>query len=66
MILNIKQNCLIDVVRAESKEQGKQIIDAIIIIINLIEIIMTVPCAVNKLKLKRPNRNMRKYLPFTI
>lgn len=51
VILKMKENCLVAVVRATSKEQGEQIIDAIIDGgINFIEITMTVPGAVDIIK----------------
>ena len=51
VILNMKKECLVAVVRAENKEQGEKIIDAIIAGgINFIEITMTVPGAVDIIK----------------
>ena len=51
VILKMKQECLVAVVRAESKEQGEKIIDAIIAGgINFIEITMTVPGAIDIIK----------------
>ena len=51
VILKMKKECLVAVVRAESKEQGEKIIDAIIAGgINFIEITMTVPGAVDIIK----------------
>lgn len=51
VILRMKEQCLVAVVRAESKEQGEKIIDAIIAGgINYIEITMTVPGAVDIIK----------------
>lgn len=51
VILKMKQDCLVAVVRAESKEQGEKIIDAIIAGgINFIEITMTVPGAIDIIK----------------
>jgi Entner-Doudoroff aldolase len=51
VILKMKEDCLVAVVRAESKEQGEKIIDAIIAGgINFIEITMTVPGAVDIIK----------------
>lgn len=51
IILKMKKDCLVAVVRAESKEQGEKIIDAIIAGgINFIEITMTVPGAVDIIK----------------
>lgn len=51
VILKMKQDCLVAVVRAESKEQGEKTIDAIIDGgINFIEITMTVPGAVDIIK----------------
>ncbi|NLZ80647.1 MAG: bifunctional 2-keto-4-hydroxyglutarate aldolase/2-keto-3-deoxy-6-phosphogluconate aldolase [Clostridiales bacterium] len=48
VILKMKEECLVAVVRAESKEQGEKVIDAIIEGgINFIEITMTVPGAVD-------------------
>lgn len=48
VISKMKEECLVAVVRAESKEQGEKIIDAIIAGgINFIEITMTVPGAVD-------------------
>ena len=48
VILKMKEECLVAVVRAESKEQGENVIDAIIEGgINFIEITMTVPGAVD-------------------
>ena len=47
----MKDECLVAVVRAESKEQGEKVIDAIIAGgINFIEITMTVPGAVDIIK----------------
>lgn len=47
VISKMKEQCLVAVVRAESKEQGEKIIDAIVAGgINFIEITMTVPGAV--------------------
>lgn len=51
VILKMKKDCLVAVVRAENKEQGEKIIDAIIAGgINFIEITMTVPGAVDIIK----------------
>lgn len=51
VILKMKKDCLVAVVRAEDKEQGEKIIDAIIAGgINFIEITMTVPGAVDIIK----------------
>lgn len=51
VISKMKEDCLVAVVRAESKEQGEKIIDAIIAGgINFIEITMTVPGAVDIIK----------------
>ena len=51
VILKMKQEKLVAVVRAESKEQGEKIIDAIVAGgINFIEITMTVPGAVDIIK----------------
>lgn len=51
VISKMKEECLVAVVRAESKEQGEKIIDAIIAGgINFIEITMTVPGAVDIIK----------------
>ncbi len=51
VILKMKKECLVAVVRAESKEQGEKIIDAIIAGgINFIEMTMTVPGAVDIIK----------------
>jgi len=51
VILNMKKECLVAVVRAENKEQGEKIIDAIIAGgINFIEITLTVPGAVDIIK----------------
>lgn len=51
VISKMKEQCLVAVVRAESKEQGEKIIDAIIAGgINFIEITMTVPGAVDIIK----------------
>lgn len=48
VICKMKQDCLVAVVRAESKEQGEKVIDAIIAGgIHFIEITMTVPGAVD-------------------
>lgn len=48
VISKMKEQCLVAVVRAESKEQGEKIIDAIVAGgINFIEITMTVPGAVS-------------------
>lgn len=47
VISKMKEQCLVAVVRAESKEQGEKIIDAVVAGgINFIEITMTVPGAV--------------------
>lgn len=51
VILKMKEECLVAVVRADSKEQGEKIIDAIIEGgIHFIEITMTVPGAVDIIK----------------
>lgn len=51
VITKMKEECLVAVVRAESKEQGEKVIDAIIAGgINFIEITMTVPGAVDIIK----------------
>ena len=51
VILKMKKDCLVAVVRAENKEQGEKIIDAIISGgINFIESTMTVPGAVDIIK----------------
>lgn len=51
VILKLKKERLVAVVRAESKEQGEKIIDAIIVGgINFIEITMTVPSAIDIIK----------------
>lgn len=51
VIQNMKEQCLVAVVRAESKEQGEKIIDAVVAGgINFIEITMTVPGAVDIIK----------------
>lgn len=51
VITKMKSECLVAVVRAESKEQGEKVIDAIIAGgINFIEITMTVPGAVDIIK----------------
>jgi len=51
VISRMKEECLVAVVRAESKEQGEKVIDAIIEGgINFIEITMTVPGAVDIIK----------------
>ena len=51
VITKMKEDCLVAVVRAESKEQGEKVIDAIIAGgINFIEITMTVPGAVDIIK----------------
>ncbi len=59
----MKDECLVAVVRAESKEQGEKVIDAIIAGgINFIEITMTVPGAVDIIKAMcdkyRDNKNV--------
>lgn len=51
VITKMKEQCLVAVVRAESKEQGEKIIDAVVAGgINFIEITMTVPGAVDIIK----------------
>ena len=63
VITKMKDECLVAVVRAESKEQGEKVIDAIIAGgINFIEITMTVPGAVDIIKAMcdkyRDNKNV--------